>query len=222
MSVIDAIKNSVLENFDTTLSYGDILAGLAVAIAAGLFILLVYKFTMQQVTFNRSYCVSLLLVSVISAMMVLTITSNLALSLGMVGALSIIRFRTAIKDASDTAFLFWSVAAGITAGAGYYMLTMIGCLAVGIVCLLTTVLFSFMDKPFLLVVRAASNDAVAEVESALRASHIRFSLSSLVENGENIEMIYELALSAKKQKPLSTLREIEGVYSMSIVDCRKS
>ena len=70
--MIDAIKNSVLENFDTTLSSGDILAGLAVAIAAGLFILLIYKFTMQQVTFNRSYCVSLLLVSVISAMMVLT------------------------------------------------------------------------------------------------------------------------------------------------------
>ncbi len=222
MSVIDAIKNSVLENFDTTLSSGDIMAGLAVAIAAGLFILLIYKFTMQQVTFNRSYCVSLLLVSVISAMMVLTITSNLALSLGMVGALSIIRFRTAIKDASDTAFLFWSVAAGITAGAGYYMLTLIGCLAVGIVCLLTTVLFGFMDKPFLLIVRAGSHDAVAEVEAALKASHIRFSLSSLVENGENVEMIYELAISAKKQKPLSALREIDGVYSMSIVDCRKS
>lgn len=222
MSVIDAIKNSVLDKFDTTLSSGDIIAGLAVAIAAGIFILLIYKFTMQQVTFNRSYCVSLLLVSVISAMMVLTITSNLALSLGMVGALSIIRFRTAIKDASDTAFLFWSVAAGITAGAGYYLLTMIGCLAVGLVCLLTTVLFSFMDKPFLLVVRASDNGAVSQVEDALKANHIRYSLSSLVENGENVEMIYELAISAKKHTPLSGLREIEGVYSMSLVDCRKS
>lgn len=222
MSVIDAIKNSVLVNFDTTLSSGDVMAGLAVAIAAGLFILLIYKFTMQQVTFNRSFCVSLLLVSVISAMMVLTITSNLALSLGMVGALSIIRFRTAIKDASDTAFLFWSVAAGITAGAGYYMLTLIGCLAVGIVCLLTTVLFNHMDKPFLLVVRAGSNDAVAQVEQVLKSSRIRYSLSSLVENGENVEMIYELAISAKKQHPLTALREIEGVYNLSIVDCRKS
>ena len=222
MSVIDAIKNSVLENFDTTLSSGDILAGLAVAIIAGLFILLVYKFTMQQVTFNRSFCVSLLLVSVISAMMVLTITSNLALSLGMVGALSIIRFRTAIKDASDTAFLFWSVAAGITAGAGYYMLTMIGCLAIGLVCLLSTVLFNFIDKPYLLVVRAGEDEAVAEVEAALRTCHIRFSLSSLVENGEHVEMIYELAINPRKQRPLAALREIEGVYSISIVDCRKS
>ena len=222
MSVIDAIKNSVLENFDTALSSADILAGLSVAIAAGLFILLIYKFTMQQVTFNRSYCVSLMLVSVISAMMVLTITSNLALSLGMVGALSIIRFRTAIKDASDTSFLFWSVAAGITAGAGYYMLTMIGCLAVGLVCLVSTVLFNFMDKPYLLVVRASTDEAVADVEAALRAYRIRFSLSSLVENGENVEMIYELAINTRRQKPLMALREIEGVYSISIVDCRKS
>ena len=222
MSVIDAIKNSVLENFDTTLSSGDIMAGLAVAIAAGLFILLIYKFTMQQVTFNRSYCVSLLLVSVISAMMVLTITSNLALSLGMVDALSIIRFRTAIKDASDTAFLFWSVAAGITAGAGYYLLTMIGCLAVGLVCLLTTVLFGFMDKPFLLIVRANTHDVMAEVEATLKSKHIRFSLSSLVQNNEQVEMIYELSLSAKKQYALTDLREIEGVHTMSIVDCRKS
>ncbi len=222
MSIIDAIKNSVLENFDTTISTGNMIASLAVAIIAGLFILLVYKFSMNQVTFNRSYCVSLLLVSVISAMMVVTITSNLALSLGMVGALSIIRFRTAIKDASDTAFLFWSVAAGITAGAGYYLLTLIGCLAVAIVCLLSSVLFNVMDKPFLLVIRADSSDATAQVEAALRAAGVRFSLSSLVENLGQTEMIYELALSAKKQKPLAGLRQIEGIQSISIVDCRKS
>lgn len=222
MSIIDAIKNSVLENFDTTLSAGNVIAGLSVAIIAGLFILLIYKFTMQQVTFNRSFCISLLLVSVISAMMVLTITSNLALSLGMVGALSIIRFRTAIKDASDTAFLFWSVAAGITAGAGYYLLTMIGCLAIAVVCLLTTVLFGFMDKPFLLVIRAGSNEVNAQVEKVLKSAGIRFSLSSLVENKDYVEMIYELGISPKKQKPLAALRKIEGITSMSIVDCRKS
>lgn len=222
MSVIDAIKNSVLENFDGTLSASDILLGLAVAIAASIFILVIYKFTMTQVTFNRSFCVSLLLVGVISAMMVLTITSNLALSLGMVGALSIIRFRTAIKDASDTAFLFWAVAAGITAGAGYYLLTLIGCLAVGVVCLLSTVLFNHMDKPFLLVIRGESADLVEEVEKALKGSGIRFSLSSLVDNDGYAEIIYELAISSRKRKPLMALREIEGITSMSIVDCRKS
>lgn len=222
MSIIDAIKNSVLENFNTALTAPTIIAGLAVAIIAGLFILLVYKLTMRQVTFNRSFCISLLLVTAISAMMVLTITSNLALSLGMVGALSIIRFRTAIKDASDTAFLFWSVAAGITAGAGYYLLTLIGCLAIAVVCLLTTVLFGFMDKPFLLVIRASGSEVTEQVEKALKAAGIRFSLSSLVENKEYAEMIYELGLSPKKQTPMDALRQIKGINSMSIVDCRKS
>ena len=168
MSIIDAIKKSVLDGFANSLTGTEIVFGLGAAFLAALFILFIYQRTMKQVMLNRSFCISLLLISVISAMMVLTITSNLALSLGMVGALSIVRFRTAIKDASDTAFLFWSVAAGITAGAGYYLLTMIGCLAIGLVCLLSTVLFNYIDKPYLLVIRAASDEAVAEVEAALK------------------------------------------------------
>ena len=133
MSVIDSLKNSVVEGFDTTLAPSDIICSLLVAMLAGLFILFIYSRTMRQVALNRSYCVSLLLLCCITSMMVITITSNLALSLGMVGALSIVRFRTAVKDASDTAFLFWAVAAGITAGAGFFLLTLIGCLFVGVV-----------------------------------------------------------------------------------------
>ena len=92
------------------------------AMTAGLFILYIYRRTMRKVAANRSFMLSLMLICVITSMMVLTITSNLALSLGMVGALSIVRFRTAVKDPADTAFLFWAVAAGITAGAGFYLL----------------------------------------------------------------------------------------------------
>ena len=136
ISIADAFKNSFLDGFSTSLSTMDIVLGLAVSLAAGLFILLIYRMAMRKVAFNRSFCITLLLVCAISAMVVLTITSNLALSLGMVGALSIIRFRTAIKDASDTAFMFWAVAAGITAGAGFYLLTLIGCLFVGLICII--------------------------------------------------------------------------------------
>ena len=127
MGITDAIKDSVMESFNTTLSTTDIVLGLLVSLIAGLFILLVYRSAMRQVAANRSFCITLMLVCSISAMVVLTITSNLALSLGMVGALSIVRFRTALKDSSDTAFMFWAVAAGITAGAGFYLLTAIGC-----------------------------------------------------------------------------------------------
>ena len=222
MSIIDAIKNSVLENFDTSVTPANILAGLAVALAAGLFILLIYRFTMRQVSFNRSYCITLLLVSSISAMMVLTITSNLALSLGMVGALSIVRFRTAIKDTSDTAFLFWAVAAGITAGAGYFLLTLSGCLAIGAICLVAMVLFATMSKPYLLVVRTEDEQAVGEVEQILDQSRMPGNMMAMTENSAYTEVGYEVAFSKRYKDTLLEIKSVPGVSYLSLVDCRKS
>lgn len=221
MSILDAIKNSVLEGFDTALSATDIILGLAAALLASLFILYIYMRTMRQVSFNRSFCVSLLLVCSISAMMVLTITSNLALSLGMVGALSIVRFRTAVKDASDTAFLFWAVAAGITSGAGFYLLTLIGCLFIGCICVLSVVLCDRMTKPFLLVIRAETPEIAEQAEQVLASAGMRYSLSSLLENTRYTEAIYELGLSEGNQKTVYALKELPGVTNVSLVDCRK-
>lgn len=222
MSVIDAIKNSVLEGFDTSLGATDIILSLAVALAASLFILLIYRCTMHQVSFNRSFCVSLLLVCSISAMMVLTITSNLALSLGMVGALSIVRFRTAVKDASDTAFLFWAVAAGITAGAGFYLLTLIGCLFIGVVCVISVLLCDRVAKPYLLVVRAGAANAAEQVEKVLTEGKVKFTLSSMVENQAHTELIYELGIHGETAKIVMAVKALENVTSVSVVDCRKS
>ncbi len=221
MSIFDLIKNSVLEGFDTTLAPITIICSLLVSLAAGLFILFIYNRTMRQVTLNRSYCISLMLVCTISAMMVLTITSNLALSLGMVGALSIVRFRTAIKDASDTAFLFWAVAAGITAGAGFYLLTLIGCLFIGLVCLVGIVLYDRVDKPFLLVVRS-TGDSSAQVAKALKASGIRFRFSSLVDTGTYSELIYEVAMQQNMASLVNQLKQLQDVIHVSLVDCAKS
>lgn len=221
MSIIDAIKHSVVEGFDTGVSGSEMVFGLLTALAASLFILFVYQRTMHQTALNRSFCVSLLLVCNISAMMVLTITSNLALSLGMVGALSIVRFRTAIKDASDTAFLFWSVAAGITSGAGFFLLTLVGCLFVGLVCVLSVMLFDRVDKPFLLVVRHEDGEVLKKVESSLQDNHISYSLSSHVHTKNYTEAIYELGLSTGNTSVVTLLKEIDGVATVSLVDCRK-
>ena len=221
MSIIDALKNSVLQGFDGTLTPGDIVLGLLVSLIAGVFILFVYRRTMRQVSFNRSFCVSLLLVCSISSMMVLTITSNLALSLGMVGALSIVRFRTAVKDASDTSFLFWAVAAGITSGAGFYLLTLIGCLFVGVVCVVSTLLCDKLDNPFLLIVRADGENTAEKVEQALADNRLRFRLSSMVESGADTELIYELGVAAVTKDLVADLKTIDGVTTVSLVDCRK-
>jgi len=220
MSIVDAIKNSVLEGFDTTISAIDIVLSLSVALIASLFILFIYKRTARQVTLNRSFGVSLLLICSISAMMVLSITSNLAMSLGMVGALSIVRFRTAVKDASDTAFLFWSVAAGITSGAKFYLLTLVGCFFVGIVCVIAVLMFDRVTKPFLLVVRATDGAIEEKVSELLRKNNLKHSLSSAVSNAAYTEMIYEVGISGK-QNIVSAVKELPGVTTVSLVDCRK-
>lgn len=222
MSIIDAIKNSVLEGFDTSISGVDIALSLLVSLVAGLFILLIYQRTARQVTMNRSYCISLLLICSISAMMVLTITSNLALSLGMVGALSIVRFRTAVKDASDTAFLFWAVAAGITSGARFYLLTLVGCFFVGIVCVVAVLLFDKVSKPFLLVLRGTDAEVKDRADTILKKTGMKFSVSSFVTNPGYSEVIYELGLNGKSMKFVAELKGIPGVTTVSLVDCHRS
>ena len=222
MSIIDAIKNSVVEGFRTDISGIDIALSLLVSLVAGLFILMIYQRTQRQVTMNRSFCITLLLICSISAMMVLSITSNLALSLGMVGALSIVRFRTAIKDASDTAFLFWAVAAGITSGARFYLLTLVGCFFVGLVCVVAVLLFDKVSKPFLLVIRMADAAVKDRADSILRKAGIKHSVSSIVTNASYTEVIYEVGLSGKGMGFVSALKEIPDVTAVSLVDCHRS
>jgi uncharacterized membrane protein YhiD involved in acid resistance len=220
MSILDAIKKSVLEGFSSEITLADIIISLIVAFLSGLFILLIYRLTLRGVSRNRTFEVTLLLVTPISAMIVLTITSNLALSLGMVGALSIIRFRTAIKDASDTAFMFWSVAAGITAGAHFYKITIIGCLFIGLAAFAILKLTAAGSRPYLLVVRASSDKAIDYTARLLNENNIKNRLSSLVDNGDYSEVIYEIALRGSHQKLVGALKNLPDIISVSLVDCR--
>lgn len=222
MSFADMLKNSILEGFNTDVTMGKVVAGLCAALISALFILLIYRLTMRGIAANRGYEITLLLVTAISAMIVLTITSNLALSLGMVGALSIIRFRTAIKEASDTAFMFWAVAAGITAGAGFYMITVVGCLFIGFVTVVACLITRKSARPYLLVVRTEAGDTAETVEKLLDENRVRRKLSSLVENDRYTEIIYEISVSAAQQRLASAVKALPGVKSVSLVDCRNS
>ncbi len=222
MSFADMFKNSILEGFNTDVTMGKVVAGLCAALISALFILLIYRLTMRGIAANRGYEITLLLVTAISAMIVLTITSNLALSLGMVGALSIIRFRTAIKEASDTAFMFWAVAAGITAGAGFYMITVVGCLFIGFVTVVACLITRKSARPYLLVVRTEAGDTAETVEKLLDENRVRRKLSSLVENDRYTEIIYEISVSAAQQRLASAVKALPGVKSVSLVDCRNS
>lgn len=222
MSFVDAIKKSVWDGFQTDISAANVVIALLMSLLAALFILFIYRLTMRGIAASRGFEITLLLVTSISAMIVLTITSNLALSLGMVGALSIVRFRTAIKESSDTAFMFWCVAAGITSGAGFYLITIIGSLFIGLVAVLAVRLTKNGARPYLLVIRTEEESTAATVEKLLSESHIRRRLSSLVQNDRSAEIIYEISVSAAQQRLVAAIRTLPGVTSVSLVDCRNS
>lgn len=222
MSIFDAIKKSVLEGFSSEITVSDIFFSVGIAFIAGLFILLVYRLTYKGVSFSRSFEGTLLMVCATSALIVLTITSNLALSLGMVGALSIVRFRTAVKDASDTAFMFWAVAAGITAGAHYYVLTIVGCLLIGFLTYASLRIIGHYDTTFLLIVRAKTDTALEYAGKMLTENGFRHRLTSINSTDEYNEAIYEVSIGSKHSKLVSALKKIPDITDVNLVDCRNS
>lgn len=158
MTFNDIFKSSFLEKV-SSFSFIDVLIAIAVAFALGLFIYIVYKKTFRGVMYSSSFGVSLMAMTLITTLIILAVTSNVILSLGMVGALSIVRFRTAVKEPLDIAFLFWAISAGIVTGAGLIPLAVIGSILIGIV-LLVFVNAKTSDTPYIAVI--SCTDEVAE------------------------------------------------------------
>ncbi len=222
LSFADSIKKSVLDGFSTTVEIPTILLSIGIAFLTGLFILLIYRMTFRGISFNRSFESTLLMITAISSLIVLTISSNLALSLGMVGALSIIRFRTAIKDASDTAFMFWAVAAGITSGAGHYVLTIVGSLLIGLLTFVALKIINQTAGTYLLIVRTKTDTALNYSGRMLNENGIRHRLSSMTQNEKHFEAIYEISIGSSHQKLVSALKKIPDITDVTLVDCRNT
>ena len=132
MKFVDMIKKSVLAEFTGNISVGQVILSLLVAFIIGVFIIYIYRKTFNGVVYSKSFSLCIILLAMVTCLIIRTISSNLALSLGMVGALSIVRFRTAVKDPVDTGFMFWAITAGIMAGAGVYLVAIFSSLCVGL------------------------------------------------------------------------------------------
>ena len=132
MNFIDLIKDKFRADFASSLTVSDVFLTLITAFILGLFIVWIYKLTYTGVLLNKGFCLSLVLLSMITSVIIMTVVSNLSLSLGMVGALSIVRFRTAVKDPNDTLFMFWAIAAGIMTGADLKFIAAIATVFLGI------------------------------------------------------------------------------------------
>jgi uncharacterized membrane protein YhiD involved in acid resistance len=185
---------------------------LFVTFGVTLFIFFVYRKTFRGVLYTRNFNVGLVLTGMVVTLVTLPISSNIALSLGMVGALSIIRFRTAIKDPADIVFTFWAIAVGIISGAGLYMIALVGSPIIAIfLFVLCRVNFRNSD-PYLLVVRY-EQEAEREVQAALPENKLR----SRTVTSTGVELMVEVRMKAKETSNVDKLLEIRGVNDAALV-----
>ncbi len=209
------LQSLFLEEF-SAISVGELLTAVLLSFFLGLFIVAVYRVTYSGVLFQKSFALGLVLLSMVTSLVILTISSNVVLSLGMVGALSIVRFRTAVKEPMDTIFMFWAIVAGIITGAGYVPVAIIATLLIGVLFLgLSFAGVRFRSSAYLAVVRynAASDETV---NSALRLLP-KYKLRSKNMVGDAFEMVLELKLTEAQRKQVEALRSVEGVQEVNIL-----
>ena len=210
------LKETFFSEFETTMTGDRIAIGLLVSFFLSLFVILIYRLTFHGVVFSKSFCFSLTLSSMVTSVIIMTVTTNLALSLGMVGALSIVRFRTAVKDPNDTVFLFWAISIGIMSGAGLLYITLITNVALGLLYLLMYFLFKKAKAaPYLIVVRYEPR-AKDDVSDAVRSlSRVRVRSKSV--KPDVTELCLEVRLSPKALQLVDDLALIDGVLSAQAV-----
>lgn len=214
MTFNDIFKSNFLDSVQS-FSLLDTALALIVALALGLFIFLIYKKTFQGVLYSSTFGVSLVGLTLVTTLVILAVTSNVVLSLGMVGALSIVRFRTAIKDPLDIVYLFWALAAGIVTGAGQFPMAIVGSAVIGVV-LLLFVNRRVNDHPYLLVVTCADDRAESEAFAAL-GSQKRVVKSKTV-SADGIEVTAELRLpDAGTTDFVNRVAAVPGVRSAVLV-----
>ena len=215
MTFNDIFKSDFLDNI-TGVTIPDMLTALVLAFCIGLFIFLVYKKTFSGVMYSSSFGVTLVALTMITTLVILAVTSNVVLSLGMVGALSIVRFRTAIKEPLDIAFLFWSIAAGIVLAAGLVLLSVIGSLLIGIM-LLVFVNKKSHSNPYIVVLQC-ENKAGEDAAVAYLKQHVRKSVtkSKTVARGQ-IELNMDIRLKDDNTDFINDLEDLEGVKQAVLV-----
>ena len=215
MTFSDVFKSSFLSNINS-FSTLDVLLALGLAFVIGLFIFLIYKKTYQGVMYSDSFGVSLIAMSMITSLVIIAVTSNVVLSLGMVGALSIVRFRTAIKEPMDIAFLFWAIAVGIVLGAGLLPLAIIGSVIIGII----IVVFSTRkigDTPYILVVSCENEETESAAYELIKEDAKKSLLKSKSVNKLGIELTYEVRIKDNNTGFVNKISACDGVTNAVLV-----
>ena len=219
-SLTDVLKNSVVDNFAdqfSKLTPWMMVQALFMGLLVGLIIAIVYRRAYRGVLYSPSFALTLVMLTVIITPVVMCIRSNISLSMGMVGALSIVRFRTAVKDPMDTAYMFWALTMGILLGAGFYAIGLIVAIGIAVIVLLLTFVKLPSAMSYLLVLHY-DESAAKGIQAAL--SHVKYRrLRSQTVSQNGAEMTVELRLN-ERQDIISQMLDIEGVYDATLVACQ--
>ena len=215
MNFRDIFKSSFLENVNSV-SLLDMSVALVLAFCIGLFIFMVYKKTFNGVMYSSSFGVTLIALTMITTVVILAVTSNVVLSLGMVGALSIVRFRTAIKEPLDIAFLFWSIAVGIVLAAGMIPLAVIGSVIIGVI-LLVFVNRKSHVHPYILVLECDGQKSEDEAKEFIKHHVVRSVVKSKTAQAGKVELNLEVRLKEDNTDFVTDLSQLRGIRSAVLV-----
>ena len=215
MSTNDIIKKSILESFNSDITNTTIIISMVITILIALYIYAIYRLCSNKNFYSKDFNKTLAIMSVITAAIVLAMQSNLVISLGMVGALSIVRFRNAVKSPLDLLFLFWSISVGIICGASLYQVAIIMSLAVTILLLLLEVVKP-PKAPYLLVLNGTNKDMEENLMQILKTNAKGYQIKARNIGTDGINMVVELR--TKKEKDLlSECEKIEGITNVSLL-----
>ncbi len=215
MNFSDIFKSSFIENI-SSVSMLDMAIAMALAFFIGLFIFFVYKKTFNGVMYSSSFGVTLVALTMITTLVILAVTSNVVLSLGMVGALSIVRFRTAIKEPLDIAFLFWAIAAGIVLAAGMMPLAVIGSVLIGVV-LLVFVNRKSHFNPYLIVINCDSHASEENAKNYLKDKVNKCTVKSKTAQSGSVELTLEIRLKDDNTDFINELSAMNGINNAVLV-----
>ncbi len=215
MSFNDIFKSSFLENV-MQFSILDTILGLGVALIIGLFIFMIYKKTLTGVMYSSGFALTLIGLSLVTTLVIMAVTSNVVLSLGMVGALSIVRFRAAIKEPVEIVFLFWALAVGIVIGAGMIPLAVIGSAIIGVI-LLIFGNRKIKENPYILVLSCKNETAEKQVHDALCQAVKGYNVKAKTVTAAGIELTAELRTKDASTDFVNNISNITGVNSATLV-----
>lgn len=215
MTFNDIFKSSFLESV-TGFSLSEVLLAMLFAVIVGLFIFWVYKKTFAGILYSSGFALTLIGLTLVTTLVIIAVTSNVVLSLGMVGALSIVRFRTAIKEPMEIVFLFWSIAVGIVIGAGMIPLAVLGSVIIGII-LLIFANRKNVENAYILVLNCENEEAENTAAELLKNTVKKYRIKSKTVNADGIELTTELKIKDDKMAFVNRMNEIAGVKNATLV-----